>query len=251
MFEINFIKDVLALELCYNGGKNQRSKTYWNGGTEMKKSIVKLFFGVMIISLLTACLKNKPVPSPIEEDNTDLLTNAIMASYYLDQDSPAYDYFHHTSIQRFLAMWVKNETGDIDQPIWQDNIFTKIVYVDADLKVMYPDQQLYCCNFSYQNNRYGYVVFAYNASDPSITNWEVKETTPYSYDLNKNINEIRDHLIKTDIDPDSVQARCIYLYDKVQKRADQAIEFTDGKGDHYICCYGDPEFKVEKWQIDK
>lgn len=216
----------------------------------MKKSIVKLFFCVMVIFLLTACFK-KTISSPIEEDNADLLTNAIMDSYYLGQDSPAYDYFHHTSIQRFLAMWIKNETGDINQPIWQDDTFTKIDYVDADLKVMYPDQQLYCCNFSYQNNRYGYVIFAYNATDPSITNWEVKETTPYSYDLNKNINEIRDHLIKTDIDPDSVQARCIYLYDTVQKRADQAIEFTDGKGGHYICRYGDPEFKVEKWEIDK
>lgn len=216
----------------------------------MKKSMVMLFLGVLAIFLLTACQKIEPMPSPIEEEDIALLTNAMMDSYYLGQDSPAYDYFHHSSIQRFLAMWVKNETGDIDQPVWQGDTFTKIVCVDYDLKTLYPDQELYCCNFSYQNDRYGYVIFAYHATDPSITNYEVKETTPYSYDLNMNINEIRDHLMKTDIDSAFVQAQRIYLYDTVQKRADQAIEFTDGKGDHYICRYGDPAFKVEKWEVD-
>lgn len=80
----------------------------------MKKSMIMLFLGVLAIFLLTACQKNEPMPNPIEEEDTVLLTNAIMDSYYLGQDSPAYDYFHHSSIQRFLAMWVKNETGDID-----------------------------------------------------------------------------------------------------------------------------------------
>lgn len=78
------------------------------------------------------------------------------------------------------------------------------------------------------------MIFAYHATYPSIINDEVKETTPYSYDLNMNVNEIRDHLMKTDIDLASVQAHRIYLYDIDQKIADQVIEFTDGKGDHYM-----------------
>lgn len=184
--------------------------------------------------LLTACFKNAPVPSPIEEEDTALLTNILTASYYLGQDSLAYDYFHHSSIQKFLAMWVKNETGDSVQPNWQNNTFTKIDYVGLDLKILYPNQKLYCCNFSYSNDCYGYLIFAYHATDPSITNDEIKKTTPYSYNLNMNVNEIRDHLMKTDINLASVQAHRIYLYDIDQKIADQAIEFTDGKGDHYM-----------------
>ncbi len=162
------------------------------------------------------------------------MTNILTASYYLGQDSLAYDYFHHSSIQKFLAMWVKNETGDIDQPVWQDDTFTKIECVDYDLKTLYPDQELYCCNFSYSNDCYGYLIFANHATDPSITNDEIKKTTPYSYNLNMNVNEIREHLMKTDIDLASVQAHRIYLYDIDQKIADQVIEFTDGKGDHYM-----------------
>lgn len=72
-------------------------------------------------------------------------------------------------------MWVKNEIGDSVQPNWQDDTFTKIDYVGLDLKILYPNQELYCCNFSYSNDCYGYVIFAYHATDPSITNDEIKK----------------------------------------------------------------------------
>lgn len=90
----------------------------------MKKRILKLVLGMIVVLCLTACQKNDSPPDSTQE--TSLVTNALIDSYYLGQDSEAYDYFHHSSIQRFLSMWAKNETGDIDQPIWHDDTFTKI-----------------------------------------------------------------------------------------------------------------------------
>lgn len=42
------------------------------------------------------------------------LPDLVMDSYYAGQEDPAFSYFHHSSIQRFLTMWVKEETGDLD-----------------------------------------------------------------------------------------------------------------------------------------
>lgn len=185
--------------------------------------------------------------SPMPERPGVSLPQAVLDSYYSGQDSPAFEYFQHSSIKRFLAMWVKEETGDLDQPVWDYDSFTKIQRLDHDFTAIRPEEVLYCLPFSDGAGRYGYVIAAYNEDDPSISNQGVVETTPYQYDLKGNMKEIAVSLMKTDIDLPTAKASRVYLYDREKKRADQVIRFTDGKGDDYICYYGDAAFEIEKW----
>lgn len=185
--------------------------------------------------------------SPMPERPGVSLPQAVLDSYYSGQDSPAFEYFQHSSIKKFLAMWVKEETGDLDQPVWDYDSFTKIQRLDHDFTAIRPEEVLYCLPFSDGAGRYGYVIAAYNEDDPSISNQGVVETTPYQYDLKGNMKEIAVSLMKTDIDLPTAKASRVYLYDREKKRADQVIRFTDSKGDDYICYYGDAAFEIEKW----
>lgn len=173
------------------------------------------------------------------------LPDAVIDSYYAGQSAPAFEYMHHTSIQRFLAMWVKSETGDLEEPQWNYDSFTEIDFLDYDLEELNPGKTIYCLTFSDGSGRYGYAIVEYDENGPSILNRGIKETTPYQYDLKANMEEICAALMKTDIDLSTAKASRVYLYDREKKRADQVIRFTDGKGDDYICYYGGGEFEIE------
>ena len=174
-------------------------------------------------------------------------SDTIEDSYYAAQDTQAFEFFKRRSVQRFLAMWVKEETKDIDSPKWNYDSFAQIQILDHDLKVSHPKEQFYCCAFSDGDKRQGYVIIKYNETESSMSNWGVTETTPHVYDLRANMEKIRENLEKTDIDLHTAKASRIYLYDKEKNRADQAVRFTDGKGDNYICYFGDDSFEIKKW----
>lgn len=178
------------------------------------------------------------------------LPENILESYYAGRDDSAYEYFQHSSIQRFLAMWVEEETKDITNPEWYLESFTKIRILDHDFVESKQDESLYCCTFSDGSGRYGYIIIKYNEEDPSISNYGVVETTPYLYDLSANQEEISAGLMKTDIDLSTATASRVCCFDREKKRADQIICFTDGKGDQYICYFGDNSFEIEKRQAD-
>lgn len=183
----------------------------------------------------------------VTQSEVKALPDTLVESYYAGQKDSAYEYFQHRSIQKFLAMWVKEETGDIEKPVWNLTSFTKISVLDHDLTVSRADEALYCCTFSDGANRFGYAIVKYNELDPSIENWSITETTPYVYDLQTNEKQISESLQKTDIDLSTATASRIYLFDREKSRADQAILFTDGKGDHYICYFGNAVLQAEKW----
>lgn len=82
------------------------------------------------------------------ENGKTSLPDTILESYYEGQSDPAFEYFHHSSIQKFVAMWVEEKTGDIKNPIWDDESFARITVLDHDFVVSRPDEQLYCCNFT-------------------------------------------------------------------------------------------------------
>ncbi len=179
------------------------------------------------------------------------LPAGLLSSYYAAQNTSAFEYFQNESIQEFVAMWVKEETGDIDAPQWNYDSFAQITVMDHALEVSRPEEALYCCTFSNGVDRYGYLIFKYNEADPSISNWGVGETTPYSYDLEANTPETAMALAKTDIDLATATAARVYLLDRENKRADQAICFIDGKGDRYLGYFGKSVFTIEKWQAEK
>lgn len=197
-------------------------------------------------------------PSPegfLAEDRTEAgetasetsLPDALLASYYKGHDDPAFEYFQKSKIQKFLAMWVKEGTGDIENPQWDLDSFTEILVLDHDLVESRPEQKLHYCTFSDGSGRYGYVIVEYHGSDPSISNWGVGETTPYLYDLRANMEAVSESLRQTDIDLSTATASRVYLFDRDKRRADQVILFTDGKEDKYVCYFGDTSFEIEKW----
>lgn len=191
---------------------------------------------------------SKNVSKSADRDNTQsILPDTILDFYYEGQADPAFAYFQHTSIQRFAAMWVKKEIEDIETPIWNFDSFTQISMLDHDFVESHPDEAIYCCTFSDGAGRFGYLIMKYDASDPSLSNWGVQETTPYLYDLKANMKEIGASLLQTDIDLSTAKASRVYLFDREKNRANQVIRFTDGKGDDYICDLGNSSFEIEKW----
>lgn len=228
----------------------------------MKKIICLICASLTSAMLLAACGSSRPTGEVSHEslgieqakrsqvsapEESQALPEAIIDSYYAGQAAPAFEYMHHSSIQRFLAMWVKEETGDLENPQWNYDSFTEIDFLDHDFAQMYPGKPIYCLTFSGEGGRYGYAIVEYDEKGPSILNRGIKETTPYQYDLKANLEEIQAALMKTDIDLTTAKASRVYLYDREKKRADQVIRFTDGKGDDYICYYGDAAFETETW----
>lgn len=220
----------------------------------MKKQILRLFFAVLVI-IPTACqntAEKKVENSTFIGSRALSLKSAMLEtavkSYYPATASSALAFMKHKSVQRFLAMWVKEATGDIEQPIWLYDSFSPVTARNHKLEKLHEDKQLYSCVFTDGNGRYGYCIFQYHEDESAFSNWGVKETTPYVYDLRVNEELITDNLMKTDIDLLTTEASRVYLYDEEKKHADQAVLFTDCKKNYYICYYGDAVLKTEKWK---
>lgn len=230
----------------------------------MRNSVSGFFGFLIMVMLLTAC--NHTALSAGETKDTaaaevrvlnhtmagtgnsgSALPGGVLDSYYAAQNTSVFEYFHHSSIQRFMAMWVKEKIKDLESPQWNYKSFAKISVLDHDFLESRPDEALYCLTFSDGADRHGYIIAKYHETGPAISNWSVMETTPYQYDLKAKEKEIAASLEKTDIDLSTAKASRVYLFDKEKKRADQVIRFTDGKGDTYICYFGDDSFKIEKW----
>lgn len=216
----------------------------------MKKATARFCIVITLIILLAACNKADASGNIIagesqaaEQSLEAPLPDTIYDSYYEGQRDQAFEYFKHKSIQRFLAMWVAEKTGDITEPEWNYDSFTRIRVLHNFLSEAYPDEPLYYCTFSDGADRYGYVIIKYNEDDPSISNCGVMETTPYQYDLRANADKISASLRKTDVDLSTATASRVCIFDKGGKRVDQSILFTDQKGDRYICEYGKSSFE--------
>lgn len=121
-------------------------------------------------------------------------TESSNNNFYSAQNTPAFDYFQNNSIKKFLAMWVKEETG-IENPKWNYDSFAKYNILDIN-GVSVSSEDLYYCTFSADNDRYGYIIVSYYKDGPAIQNKCVVET-PYLYDLEKDIEKISNSLSKT------------------------------------------------------
>lgn len=217
---------------------------------------MKIRLGAVVAALLLlAACGNGHVPAPpegpaqslepAEGEETGGLPAVLCASYYGGQGDPAYEYFQHKSIQRFLAMWVKEATGDIDSPQWDLASFAAVHVLDRDLAEMQPEEALYSCTFSDGAGRYGYAIVGYDGEGPSLHNWEVAETTPCPYDLAANSQAALEALQGTELDLGTTEAARVCMIGGDPNQADQGIRFTDEAGVTYIGFFGDG-FTLEK-----
>ena len=168
-----------------------------------------------------------------ESETIHSMPSNILDSYYSAQSTPVFEYFQHRKIQKFLAMWVDAQTGNMDDMEWKFDNFTEYTVLNHEMEPIRPDQQLYCCTFSNGADQSGYVVFSYDEKGPSIQNYGVTETSPYLYDLKANAAAILRSLKETDLDLSTAEAARLSWFDEANKRSDQAILFTDAKGGSY------------------
>jgi hypothetical protein len=86
-------------------------------------------------------VKGKPEP----DENADL--DPIIDSYYMVQNTPVFDYLQHSSIKRFLTMWVEENTG-ISDPEWDYGSIAQYHSLGGDMESTARDDNMYSCNFS-------------------------------------------------------------------------------------------------------
>ena len=230
----------------YCGGRDAYRKVRF-----MIKQIRMLLVALSVIFFMTACKDTAgytAVQSMWHKDmllslKQALLEKAIASYYGGDGTAAAMAFMKHKSVQRFMAMWVHEETKDIDQPIWNYDSFARVSIRNHELKELYTDKQFYSCTFTDGHGRWGYCIFQYDEKESAVSNWE--ETTPYQYDLRVNMKEIVDRIMKTDLDILTTSASSVYLYDEEKKQAEQVILFHDENA-AYICYYGDAVLRMEK-----
>ena len=110
-----------------------------------------------------------------------MLEKAIASYYGGDGTAAAMAFMKHKSVQRFMAMWVHEETKRYQS----NDLMTsaRVSIRNHELKELYTDKQFYSCTFTDGHGRWGYCIFQYDEKESAVSNWEVKETTPYQYDL--------------------------------------------------------------------
>ena len=135
----------------------------------MIKQIRMLLVALSVIFFMTACKDTAGYTAIQSMWNKDMLFSLkqaslekAIASYYGgDGTTAAMAFMKHKSVQRFMVMWVHEETKDIDQPIWNYDSFARVSIRNHELKELYTDKQFYSCTFTDGHGRWGYCIFQY------------------------------------------------------------------------------------------
>lgn len=182
---------------------------------------------------------------PIEEDGTYKLTvtgekaagsirfekntkmDALLNSYYEGQDSRAFKMFNKSIFKNLASGWTA-KLGDIENPKWNYDTFTKYTLLDEDKNPEAKSDSLYCCTFSAENRKYGYAVISYDGDSLSLVR---AEETPYLFDMRKNMEGIKTELNYTKIHSASKAARV-----QISNGEDtlEGIYISDDEGNHYV-----------------
>lgn len=170
----------------------------------MLKRILSVFL-LCVVLLLSACgsrTAGKEMSIITDEasqshqaapGDSQTVPEPLLQSYYSMQSTPVFEYMQNSSIKKFLAMWVKEKTG-IENPSWDYDCMAQYYILDKNFASLSDDKQLYSLPFSDGSGRNGYIVIAYYADGPAISNEGVAETTPYSYDFKAHSGKIMENL---------------------------------------------------------
>ena len=209
----------------------------------MKKILSLVLMAILAVSII-GCTDQKSVSlsnasSTMDNEiridydhvNTDMMASVIR-SYYSGQNSRAFKMMQKSIFKRLVDHWTDS---DIHNPIWNYDTFTRYQILDSDIACVDPDEELYCCTFSSDNGKFGYIVVSYDGD--SLSNMGVVETQ-YLYDLNANIKDIMAELKETNIDLSSAVASRVKLVGTDGKGSVEAIRIVDNYGNVYMCCFG-------------
>lgn len=157
----------------------------------------------------------------------------VISSYYSGQSSRAFKMLQKSIFKRLVDHWTD---ADIQNSVWNYDTFMRYQILDSGSACVGLGEELYCCTFSSDNGKFGYIVVSYDGD--SLRNMGVVETQ-YLYDLNSNIEEIMIELKEANIDLSSAVASRVKLVDTDGKSSVEAISIVDGDGNVCICYFGD------------
>ncbi len=151
---------------------------------------------------------------------------AIVTSYYAGQDSPAYQMLHKSIFQKLLVNgWLEDLDG-IANAQWNYDTFTRYTTDQASA----VGNDLYCCTFSADDNRCGYLVISFEGD--GLSKIEARET-PYLYDLKANLASIQAELRKTPLDLTTATASRVQILNS-DTAPREGIYFRDDQGNEYL-----------------
>ena len=188
----------------------------------MKKLTSVLLAGVLLLAAL-GCVKAYQKSSGSEAE-----FEAAAASYYAGQDSRAYRMLNKSMFRQLLNNgWLEN-LGDIQNARWNYDTFTEYTVLDQDPEL--TEEPLYCCTFSADDGRCGYLVVAYTGD--ALKQIDTVKT-PYLYGFLRNADAIREELGKTELDLSSAAASRVQFKDD-QGVSAEGILFQDSAGREYL-----------------
>ena len=128
---------------------------------------------------------------------------------------------------------------------WNYASLAEVKYLNHDFASLADGKKLYTCTFTTDDDRYGYLIFEYLEKGPAVKQWSLHETH-YPYDQRENVPSILAALKKAGVDPAEATAQRVEWMDTAKNRVDRIILFKDGKGNAYICYFGEYPFTLEK-----
>lgn len=154
-------------------------------------------------------------------------TEALLNSYYEAQDSRAFKMFNKSIFKHLASGWTA-KLGDIENPKWNYDTFTKYTILDKDMNPDTEKDSLYICTFSAENQKCGYAVISYDGDSLSLVR---AVETPYLFDMQKNIEGIKKELNYSKVHSASKASRVQIMNGE---EPIEGIYIRDNEGNHYL-----------------
>lgn len=151
---------------------------------------------------------------------------SIMESYYTGQDSPAFKMLHKSIFKNLLNNGWLDDMKGMENAVWNYNTFAEYSVLNEGMDTASEGGELYYCTFSADHDKYGYVVVEYYGD--SMSKIRAVET-PYLYDLQTNIEKIKEELAEADIDLTYASASRVQSYNEEENPV-EGIHVTDDNG---------------------
>lgn len=165
-----------------------------------------------------------------EQDTLEANLAALSNSYYEAQSSRAYQMLQKSIFKKLLLNGWLDEISGMENARWNYDTFTKYTVLDRD-QIQMRIRELYCCTFSADNDRCGYIVISY--SGDGLSKIRAVET-PYLYDFLSERDQIKKKLETSGVDLSTASARRAEVLGEDSSDPAEGIYFTDSKGNHYF-----------------
>lgn len=166
-----------------------------------------------------------------EQESLEANITALGSTYYEGQSSQAFQMLQKSIFKKQLANGWLDEIEGIENARWNYDTFTNYTVLDHGKADGENQGELYCCTFTADHDRYGYVVISYNGD--SLSKVRAVET-PYLYDFMTERDQIKKELENSGLDLSTASALRAESPGEDGSDPAEGISITDGKGNQYF-----------------